>query len=103
MALFIDTILFTKLIIYLFFNVQNKIFIINILLFFFWIYLGCFCIVYKNTQIHLLIDVASSFAISFIFPFFVVLLSCIFRILSLKNKNVKRPILFKFGNFLLNF
>ena len=75
----------------------------NILLFFFWIYLGCFCFVYKNTQIHLLIDVASSFAISFIFPFFVVLLSCIFRILSLKNKNVKRPILFKFGNFLLNF
>ena len=78
-------------------------FIINhILLFFFWIYLGCFCAVYKNTQIHLLIDVSSSFSISFITPFIVVLLPSILRSISLKNKTIKRPILFKLSNFLQN-
>ena len=77
--------------------------IVFVLLFLFWIYLGCFCAVYKNTQIHLLIDVSSSFSISFITPFFVVLLPCIFRIISLKDKNRKRTMLFKFSNFLLNF
>ena len=61
-----------------------------ILLFFFWIYLGCFCALYKNTQIHLLIDVLSSLCISFITPFFVVLLSCSFRLLSLKDDKKKK-------------
>ena len=75
----------------------------HILLFLFWIYLGCFCAVYKNTQIHLLLDVLSSFSISFISPFFIVLFPCILRFISLKDKNGKRSILFKFSNFLLNF
>ena len=45
-------------------------FIITFLLTFaFWIYLGCFCAVYKNTQIHLLKEVLSSFMISFLSPF----------------------------------
>ena len=70
------------------------------LLLFSWIYLGCFCAVYKNTQIHLLIDVASSFGISFIAPFFVNLIPGIFRIPSLKNKKNLRPRLFKFSKFL---
>ena len=74
-----------------------------VLLFFFWFYLGCFCAVYKNTQIHLLIDVLSSFSFSFITPFFVILFPSIFRIISLNDKNDKKPILFKFSNFLINF
>jgi len=73
-----------------------------ILLFFSWIYLGCFCAVYKNTQIHLLLDVLSSFCLSFITPFFMNLLPCIFRILSLKDKNGNRPKLFKISNLLQN-
>ena len=68
--------------------------------FFFWVYLGCFCAVYKNTQIHLLLDVLSSFSISFITPFFAVLLPGLFRILSLKDKKGKRAILFKLSQFL---
>ena len=84
-------------------KIKSKIisfFIISyLLLFFFWIYLGCFCAVYKNTQIHLLIEVTSSFNISLISPLFIILLTSIFRMLSLKNK---KPILFKFSNFLLN-
>ena len=73
-----------------------------ILIFFFWIYLGCFCAVYKNTQIHLLLDVTSSFIISFLTPFISNLLPCFLRILSLKDKKGKKYILFKFSNILQN-
>ena len=49
------------------YRIRCKIFfffiITYILLFFFWIFLGCFCAVYKNTQMHLLIDVLSSFCL----------------------------------------
>ena len=87
----------------LLFRIKCKIalfFIITyILLFFFWIFLGCFCAVYKNTQIHLLIDVASSFAISFISPFIINLFPGMFRIPSLIGK-IKRPYLFRFSKLL---
>ena len=87
-------------------NIKTKIiifFIISyIVLFSSWIYLGCFCAVYKNTQIHLLKNVLSSFSFSFITPFFIVLFPCIFRIMSLKDKNGKRNILFKISSLLQN-
>ena len=87
----------------LLFKIKCKIFfffiITYILIFFFWIFLGCFCAVYKNTQIHLLIDVSSSFGLSFISPIFIYLLPGIFRIYSLKGK-IKRPYLFKFSKLL---
>ena len=68
-----------------------------IFLFLSWIYLGCFCAVYRNTKIHLLLDVTSSFGLSFITPFFISLLPGIFRITALKNK---RPYMFKFSKLL---
>ena len=84
-------------------NIKIKIiifFIITyILLFFLWIYLGCFCAVYENTQIHLLLDVSLSFGISFITPFFKYLLPGMFRIPSLKDKTERRLML-KFSKFL---
>ena len=67
-----------------------------ILLFSFWIYLGCFCAVYKNTQLHLLKEVSSSFASSLIVPFFTNLIPGIFRIPAL-NKDKKRSCLYKFS------
>ena len=67
-----------------------------ILLFSFWYYLGCFCAVYKNTQLHLLQEVSTSFASSLITPFFVNLLPGIFRIPAL-GKNKKRSCLYKFS------
>ena len=70
-----------------------------ILLFFFWFYLGCFCAVYKNTQIHLLIEVLSSLATSLITPFFINLLPGIFRIPVL-DKTEKRKYMYKFSKFL---
>ena len=70
------------------------------ILFFFWIYLGCFCAVYKNTQIHLLKESASSFVISFISPIFISLLPGIFRIISLNKIKGNRVWLFKLSQLL---
>ena len=84
-------------------NIRFKIvlfFIISyILLFLLWIYLGCFCAVYRNTQIHLLLEVSSSFGISFFSPFFIYLLPGLFRIPSLKSKD-NRPLMYKFSKLL---
>ena len=73
-----------------------------ILLFSFWIYLGCFCAVYKNTQVHLFFSVISSFALSFITPFLTCLIPGVFRIVSLKNQNIDRSLLYKFSKILQN-
>ena len=74
-----------------------------ILLFFFWIYLGCFCAVYKNTQIHLLKEVSSSFATSLITPLFIYLLPGILRIPALRDFKNNRYIMYKFSKLLLIF
>ena len=72
-----------------------------ILLFAMWIYVGCFCAVYKNTQNHLLKEVLSSFGVSFITPLFINLIPGIFRIPSLKNRSkANRPILYIFSKIL---
>ena len=72
-----------------------------ILLFCFWIYVGCFCAVYKNTQLHLLIEVLSSFILSFILSFFIYFIPGIFRILSLKDgPKSNNPLMYKFSLFL---
>ena len=70
-----------------------------ILIFFYWIFIRFFCAVYKNIQIHLLINVSSSFCLSFISPIFIYLLPGIFRIPSLKGKIIRRY-LFKFSKLL---
>ena len=57
-----------------------------ILLVLFWIYLACFCAVYKNTQIHLIKDTIISFGISMIYPFAIYTIIGILRIQALKKK-----------------
>ena len=75
-------------------------FILNyIILSVFWIYLGCFCAVYANTQIHLSKGVLSSFSFSFVTPFFIYLFPAIFRIHSLHSKN-KKICIYKFSKLL---
>ena len=81
-------------------KIINFFIITYIFLILFWAYLGCFCTVYKNTQIHLLIEVSSSFATSLITPLFFNLLPGIFRIPSLKNIKSNRYILYKFSKIL---
>ena len=90
-------------------------FIISFLLsLFFWYYLGCFCAVYKNTQLHLLNifshyifkikkilrfkDSAISFAFSLFYPFGYYLIPGIFRIPSLHKKTRKH--LYNFSKLL---
>ena len=65
----------------------------------YWIYLGCFCAVYTNTQLHLVKEVTSSFCISFITPFFINLLPGIFRFYAL-DKKAKKVYIYKFSKIL---
>ena len=76
-------------------------FIISFLfLLFFWYYISIFCVIYKNTQIHLLKDTLISMGLSLIFPFVIYLLPGIFRIPSLSIKNKKRECLYNFSKIL---
>ena len=76
-------------------------FILNFLfLIFFWYYLGCFCAVYKNTQIHLIEDTLISFIISLLYPLGLNLLPGIFRISSLNAKNKDKILMYNFSRIL---
>ena len=72
-------------------------YMINFLfLFMFWYYLGCFCAVFKNTQIYLIKDALFSFSLSFIYLVILYLFPGIFRIpaLRIKNKNKNKKCLY---------
>ena len=69
----------------------------------FWYYISMFCIIYKNTQIHLLKDTVTSFGLSLIIPFGINLLPGICRIPALSNKKNKRKCLYNFSKFLQMF
>ena len=56
-----------------------------ILLSTFWFYIGCFCVVYTNTQIYLIKETLISFAFSLIIPFVIYLFVCVIRIKSLNK------------------
>ena len=58
-----------------------------IILIFFWMLLSSFGAVYQNTQIIVLENTLISFGISFIYPFFINIFPCIFRIWSLNSKS----------------
>ena len=76
-------------------------FLFNFLsLIFFWYYLGCFCAVYKNTQIHLIKDTLVSFSLSLLYPFGLCLLPGIFRIKALNSKNQDKECMYNFSKLL---
>ena len=68
-----------------------KLVIFNILGFlilsFSYYYLTMFCTVYKNTQLHLLKDICTSFGLSLLYPFGLYIIPGFFRIYSLKAIN----------------
>ena len=66
----------------------------------FWYYLGCFCIIFKNTQMHLIKDTLISFGISLLYPFLLNLLPGIFRIYALNSKSKKNDCIYKFSKFI---
>ena len=75
-------------------------FFINIFLnLVFLIYISCFSVVFKNTQIHLLINTFISLGILFIIPFIINIFPAAIRIYSLDKKNIS---LYLFSKFLQN-
>ena len=57
-----------------------------LLLLFFWYYISCFCSIYKNTQIQLIKNTLTSWALSLVYPIFLLLLPVKIRISSLQYK-----------------
>ena len=68
-----------------------------IFLMFFWMLLSSFGAVFQNSQIFVFKNTLISIGISLIYPFFINIFPCIFRILSLNSKS---KYLFKFNKFL---
>ena len=58
-----------------------------IILLLFWYYLICFCVVYKNTQYHLIKDSLIGFITGLLTPFGTKIIAVIFRYYSLKCKH----------------
>ena len=83
-------------------NCKFILFFIVIIIFtgFFWYYVGCFCGVYKNTQIHLINDTLISFFVSLLYPFVIYLIPGIFRIPSLKSKEKKEDFLYNLSKII---
>ena len=72
--------------------------LIYIFLILFWYYVSSFCVVYKNTQIHLIKDTLISFSLSLIYPFGLNLLPGILRIPSVRSK--EREIMYMISKFI---
>ena len=78
-------------------------FIFNFLfLLFFWYYLSCFGVVYKNTQSHVIKDTLITFVFSLLYPFVLCLLPGILRIPSLRTSKQDKECVYKFSQFLEN-
>ena len=67
------------------------------LLILFWIFVSCFCAVYRNTQIILISDTLISFGLSLMYPFGTYLIPGIFRISALRSK--KSEFIYKISLF----
>ena len=74
--------------------------IIFLLLLFFWYYVGCFCAVYKNTQIQLLKDTIISFAVSLVYPLILYFIPGFFRIPALRDIKQKSGCKYKFSKLI---
>ena len=85
-------------------NIKIKLafyFIIStILLICFWYYVGIFCAVYVNTQIHLIKDTVISYLLSLVSTFFTMLIPGLFRIPALSNKKKDRRCLYNASKIL---
>jgi hypothetical protein len=71
-----------------------------ILLVIFWILLSSFGAVFQNSQIILIINTLISFGIAFIYPFFINVIPCLFRICSLSSKGKNLGCIYAFSKFL---
>ena len=72
-------------------------------LLFFWYYISMFCVIYKNTQVHLLKDILISFLLSMLYPFGINLLPGLFRIPALSKHKNNRECMYNFSKVLQKF
>ena len=76
-------------------------FIVNIFfILLFWYYLSCFCVVYVNSQYHLIKDTLISFGINYIMPIGTNILTALLRNYSLKGYNKNKRLLFRLSKLL---
>ena len=68
----------------------------------FWIILSSFGAVYQNTQIYIFENALISFSMSLIYPFFINILPCMFRIPAIHSKNKDSECMYKISLFLQN-
>ena len=66
----------------------------------FWFFLGCFCCVYRNSQIHLIKDTFISYGLGCISLLVINLIPGIFRMISLKDPNKDRKCIFKISSII---
>ena len=79
-------------------------FIISLLLLLFLCYyISMFCVIYKNTQFHLLKDTLMSFGLSIIFPFGTFIIFGSLRAYSLSGGKKTRKCIYNLSNFLQSF
>ena len=71
-------------------------------LLFFWYYISCFCVVYKNTQIYVIKDTLFSLGMTLLFPIGLCLFPGIFRIPALRAKGRNLLCLYKISQFIEN-
>ena len=71
----------------------------SLMLLIFLFYISCFCVVYKNTQIHLICDFLFSFCLSLFLPILFYLIPGILRIPAI---NKKKEILYRISKILQN-
>ena len=84
-----DEVLSTLKIKFIFFFIISFLFLVL-----FWYYIGCFCAVYRNTQLHLFKDTLIGFASSMGYPLLICLIPPIFRIPALKRKSKTNELMF---------
>jgi len=69
----------------------------NLFLIFFWYFISCFCVIYNNCQILLILDFLFSLGLSMVYPFALNLIPGIFRIYALRAAKNNRKCLYKFS------
>ena len=58
-----------------------------LMLILFWYYVICFCVVYTNTQHHLIKDTLIGFGTGLLSPFGMKIIPALFRLIGIKKKN----------------
>ena len=71
-----------------------------VLLIFIWYYVSMFCVIYCNTQFHLINDTLISYVLSLVYPFGIYLLPGFFRIPALSDPGMKKECLYKLSKIL---